>query len=211
MSDRATPENRWRYGLDALRDAVASSRSYRQVLLKLGLCASGGGAYETLKRRIDHAGIDTSHFTGQGWNTGDSAGLLKRREIPLDEALRMDSPVTNYGRLKQRLIRQGMLENRCAICGMPPEWRSAPLVMRLDHINGDRTDARLENLRLLCPNCDSQLPTFAGRNKCGKNGSSHHQKSRRPASAHSVTAASRSSTDASAARPENGTAAPRSR
>lgn len=53
----------------------------------------------------------------------------------------------------------------CAICGMPPEWRGAPLVFVLDHIDGDGTNHARSNVRMVCPNCDSQLPTFKARNR----------------------------------------------
>jgi hypothetical protein len=55
--------------------------------------------------------------------------------------------------------------SRCAICGCPDEWQGAPLAFVLDHIDGNASDHRRENLRLVCPNCDSQLPTFKGRNR----------------------------------------------
>ena len=53
----------------------------------------------------------------------------------------------------------------CAICGMPNEWQGKPLVFVLDHINGDAAYSARENLRLICPNCDSQLDTFKAKNK----------------------------------------------
>jgi hypothetical protein len=68
-------------------------------------------------------------------------------------------------KLKSRLLCEGVLTNGCYECGSLPFWRGRPLVLVLDHINGDRYDYRLPNLRLLCPNCNSQQPTFAGRNK----------------------------------------------
>lgn len=52
----------------------------------------------------------------------------------------------------------------CAICGLAEEWNGLPLRFVLDHIDGDSTNNRRENLRLICPNCDSQLPTYKNRN-----------------------------------------------
>lgn len=155
---------RWAYSEYELRAAVARSRSYRQVLIRLGLSPAGGGSYETLKRRVAALQLDTSHFSGRGWNAGNESGNLQRRAIPLSDALVPDSPVTNFVRLKARLLRLGLLANRCQICGLGPRWNDLDLVLRMDHINGIRTDNRIENLRMICPNCDSQLPTFAGRN-----------------------------------------------
>ena len=56
-------------------------------------------------------------------------------------------------------------QGKCAICGMPQEWNGNPLTFILDHIDGDATNNRRENLRCICPNCDSQLDTFKSRNK----------------------------------------------
>lgn len=162
MSDRP---RRWRYSEDELRRAVRDSRSYREVLGHLGLSQQGGGSYATLQRRIAELQLSTAHFTGQGLNRENISGHLRSVALPLDELLVADSACRNPGRLKQRLMRLGLLGDRCAICGIGPSWRGAPLVLRMDHVNGVRTDNRLTNLRLVCPNCDSQLPTFAGRNK----------------------------------------------
>ena len=52
----------------------------------------------------------------------------------------------------------------CAICGIVEEWNGLPLVFVLDHIDGDSTNNHRDNLRMICPNCDSQLPTFKYRN-----------------------------------------------
>jgi len=53
----------------------------------------------------------------------------------------------------------------CAICGAASVWLGVPLAFVLDHIDGDPTNNRPENLRLVCPNCDSQLATYKSRNR----------------------------------------------
>lgn len=53
----------------------------------------------------------------------------------------------------------------CAICGISPEWNNKPLVFILDHIDGDASNNKRDNLRCICPNCDSQLDTFKSKNK----------------------------------------------
>jgi 5-methylcytosine-specific restriction endonuclease McrA len=64
---------------------------------------------------------------------------------------------------KLKLLREGYLRDRCSDCGIS-EWRGRRLVIQIDHINGVNDDWRLENLRMLCPNCHSQTETFSGRN-----------------------------------------------
>lgn len=58
------------------------------------------------------------------------------------------------------MINEGLKEDKCEICGQLPEWNGKPLVLQLDHINGDHYDNRIENLRIVCPNCHTQTDTF---------------------------------------------------
>lgn len=83
----------------------------------------------------------------------------------LKEILVENSSYENRTRLKERLIKEGYLEYQCAICGNKGVWLDKPLSLQLDHINGINNDHRIENLRLLCPNCHSQTETFSGKNK----------------------------------------------
>ena len=66
--------------------------------------------------------------------------------------------------IRREVIAHKLLPYHCAICLIEPVWKEHPLSFILDHINGISDDHRLENLRWVCPNCNSQLPTFAGRN-----------------------------------------------
>ena len=137
-----------------LRSVVATSLTKAEVLAKLGMRANGGH-YITLKSRIDTLNIDTAHFC--------QPNPPKRALRPLAAVLVKDS---NYGRgnLKKRLLAEGILENKCSTCGQLPWWCDQPLVIALDHINGDARDNRIENLRMLCPHCHTQTPTFSRRN-----------------------------------------------
>jgi Zn finger protein HypA/HybF involved in hydrogenase expression len=66
--------------------------------------------------------------------------------------------------VKQRIVKQNLLEYRCAKCGIN-NWQGETIVLDLDHIDGNNRDNRLSNLRFLCPNCHSQTDTYKGRNK----------------------------------------------
>jgi hypothetical protein len=109
----------------------------------------------------------TKHFgmSSGTWSGAVSAGKVKAREtaIPLEDLLREEADLSR-GNIKRRLIREKRLAQQCAECGLT-EWRGQAISLEIDHVNGDRNDWRMENLRLLCPNCHSQTSTYGGRNK----------------------------------------------
>lgn len=141
-------------------DAVTTSRSIAEVLRKLGLDV-GGANYKGVHRYVDKLKLDTSHWTGQGYLREQTHNWTRSK--PLDEILTENSSYASTNNLKQRLIKEGILQNRCYECGLM-EWRGKPVALHLDHKNGINNDNRKENLQLLCPNCHSQTPTFAGKN-----------------------------------------------
>ena len=82
----------------------------------------------------------------------------------MEEILVQRSDYRTTSSLRKRLIKEGLRDPRCDGCG-GTEWQGQPIPLQLDHINGDRRDNRLENLRLLCPNCHSQTETWCGKNR----------------------------------------------
>jgi hypothetical protein len=83
------------------------------------------------------------------------------RAIPIDQLL-VTGRLRNRSHVKRRLLSSGLKGNRCDECGLS-EWLGEPLSIALHHVNGDPFDNRLDNIRLLCPNCHSQTPNFARR------------------------------------------------
>lgn len=153
----------------ALADLVATSTSIAQMLGKLAL-PQEGRPHRELTRRIGELGIDTSHFRGQGWARGESkdthpslARASRRKTITDEELFHESSSSCKGARILRRLLELGW-EYRCAWCGIS-EWRGQRIVLHLDHINGINNDNRFVNLRILCPNCHSQTPTYSNRRR----------------------------------------------
>ena len=139
--------------------AAKESFSYRQVLHKIGLKEAGGN-YTQIKKYLAEYKINIKHFRGKGWNRG-TKGLGVAR-ISLEEILRPNSSFQSY-KLKKRLFAAKLKFPRCEICGWSKTSDDGRITLELDHINGDSHD-RIENLRVLCPNCHSLQPTHRGCN-----------------------------------------------
>ncbi len=151
-----------KYTLDTLGPIVAEASSVAQVLERLGL-RKVGSIHGLLSKRIRELGLDTSHFVRYPGNSGGSHKLLPES-------------VTTYDRCKgfrekPSRLRRAMLESgvpyQCVVCALS-EWKSKPIRLHVDHINGDPLDNNLLNLRFLCPNCHSQTPTYGFRGGKGK-------------------------------------------
>ena len=147
---------------EQLRQACLDSFSVRMAIKKLGLVPAGGN-YEHVSRIIKELSIDTSHFTGSRWNIG-----VRRKQTnygtPILELLVTDSDFQSY-KLKTRLFDANLKFPKCELCGWSKKAEDGRIPVELDHINGDHRDNRLENLRVLCPNCHSLQSTHRGKNK----------------------------------------------
>ena len=152
----------WKISKDKLKKIVSKSSTFAEILRSFDVKISTGGNYRTLYKRLDTEGIDYSHIT-KGLNANKGKSISPR--FSLKEILVKDSKYASPSRLKIRVIREGLLKEVCLICGIDPKWNGEKLTLIFDHINGVNNDNRIENLRLVCPNCESQLPTHSGKNK----------------------------------------------
>ena len=135
-----------------IREAIESSSTMAEAAKKLNL------PFSTFKRRAGDL-----YKPNQG-----AKGTSKRYggdKIPLEEILEGKHPQYQTAKVKKRYLEAGLLEEKCDWCGIENEWNGKPITLQLDHINGINSDHRLENVRMLCPNCHSQTDSYCGRNK----------------------------------------------
>ena len=145
---------------EEIESAAAKSSSIAGVCRLLKLVPSGGN-YRIIHNAVEKYKIDTSHFTGQGWNINLKFKPFEGKKI--EEILVENSTYQSY-KLKKRLIAEGIKKSVCESCGQS-EWLEQPIPLELHHINGNNSDNRLENLRLLCPNCHALTDSYRGKNK----------------------------------------------
>jgi transposase-like protein len=158
FSGEGARQHRRSWSLEDLAEAVAASDSVSEVSRRLGYTPNGG-VHRMIVGYIRSSGLDTAHFTGTRWARG-----RRLPKIPLEKILVRGSTYRPNSKLRVRLIEAGLLAPKCAECGIST-WRREPLPLHLDHINGDHTDNRLENLRILCPNCHAITDTWCARNR----------------------------------------------
>jgi hypothetical protein len=159
-----------KYSKELLEEIVKSSFSIAEVVRKLGLKQAGGN-HSHITQRISKYGIDNSHFLG---SAARADSRHKPNKLATSQILvynRLDGRKESTKRLKRALLEAGVIE-QCAICTLKPEWNGKPLVLQIDHIDGDWLNNRKENLRFLCPNCHTQTENFGVKNSYSVGGSS---------------------------------------
>jgi hypothetical protein len=139
--------------------AIAASRSWTEALRRLGLCPTGANP-RTLKQWAATWGIRSDHFDP---HAASIAGLKRQHQRkPLSEIL-VEGSTFSRSNLKGRLYDEGVKQPVCELCGQDENWNGRRMSLILDHVNGVRNDNRLENLRIVCPNCAATLETHCGR------------------------------------------------
>lgn len=148
------------YTVEEFKQAVKTSFSISQVLIKLGKSPKGGN-YRVFKDFISKHNIDVSHFTGQGWNKGNSPNIYQDRKTEdyLNNVYKIQS-----NELRKLLLREKYFSHMCYKC-LLKKWNDLPIPLELEHIDGNPLNNKLENLTLLCPNCHAQTDTYRGKNK----------------------------------------------
>ncbi len=133
-----------------------SAKSMAQAAADLGL------HFNSFKKRAIELGCYNTNQSGAG------CVKIRKDKISLEEILNGSHPHFQTFKLKQKLLRSGLLIASCEMCGLT-SWNGFQINLELDHKDGNRFNHRIENLRLLCPNCHSQTETYRSKNKSKKN------------------------------------------
>lgn len=151
-----------------LEDVLHKHETWAGIVKDLGVYDKHNKMVPLLKRRLDELGIDYS-FMGKTPIRNKPGHYRNQFTKFTDEEVFK----RNNG-LSIRAVRRAFLEHKeipyeCAICHLPAMWQGQPLVLTMDHIDGDTDNNEFSNLRWVCPNCDRQLPTYASRNRVRRN------------------------------------------
>jgi len=169
---------------DEVLELSQEGRTQKEIAHRLGISPPSVcyhmrqlGIAPQQQRRQDWSAVRAFYEEGHSWRECQERfgfsraawyqAVHRKAIVPRPAAMpieRLLAGPRNGTHLKSRLLAAGLKENHCERCGLTA-WRGEPLCMAIHHVNGERKDNRLENLRLLCPNCHSQTANFAGRNR----------------------------------------------
>jgi hypothetical protein len=152
--------NNIKYTEELLTKVVKKSHYLKEVMENLGIIV-GGGNWATVRRKILMYNIDTSHFLTKG----EAIALKKKPGKLTAKDLLVENCKHARSGAKSLIYREGLLPIKCLHCNIEETWMGKKFSLILDHINGISNDNRIENLRLLCPNCNATLDTHCSGNR----------------------------------------------
>ena len=137
---------------EELLELAKNSSSMTELARQLGYVKSGA-IFNTIRTEFAERGLELV--------------LAKSKPSPIkrtSENVFIENSTADQKTLRKFYVNGEYTEYKCSICGQEPIWCGKEMSLILDHINGHNHDDRLENLRWVCPNCNSQLSTTGARN-----------------------------------------------
>ncbi len=141
----------YNFSKEEIKSAIEQTKSMAAAAKLLGI------KYDTFKKYADKFGLFEANQAGKGLLRGV-------RYKSKSDVFKSDNKVPSGVLCKWLKLER---EWCCEECGIS-EWNDKPLTLEVDHIDGDNSNNELTNLKILCPNCHSQTPTWRGRNLTGK-------------------------------------------
>jgi hypothetical protein len=158
----------YNYDEKIIRDAVEKSECLSDVLRIMGISLRGSN-YTTVKKLITKYGIDISHFNPKLVRIRKLNDYYKENiKRDIFYYLRDNIQVSSSS-FKERLYKEGLKNRECEMCGQTEIWNGRKMSLVIDHIDGNSLNNKLENLMILCPNCNATLDTHCGKNKIRRN------------------------------------------
>jgi len=145
-----------KYEKNYFSEIIKNSINYTDACRKLNI-GTGKGNRDTIKKYVNEYGLQIDHFY-------IPSKVKLKNKFSLDEILIENSNYIHTTSLKNRLYDEGLKQRCCELCGQGEEWMGKKISLILDHKNGTHNDNRIENLRIVCPNCNATLDTHGGKN-----------------------------------------------
>lgn len=147
-----------RWNKENLENIIKNSATKIEVINKLELTHQGAN-YRTILKYANLFEIDIAHL-----NINKDKKMDNFNKKCLLEIL-VENSTFGTTHLKERLYNEGIKERKCELCGQDENWQGKKMSLILDHINGVHDDHRLDNLRIVCPNCNATLDTHCKGNR----------------------------------------------